>query len=174
MTSAQHEKQHFWVIVMAPYTRTHDSCHDCLTPVKRNQPLPTPRKETFHGIQPSSMERALLMPCLFVSLRQMLLARLIGRATTCNAGSRMRCAPCTRNTPHKPVAQHGDRPVRTSPLVPLAAGTGFLASMAVAQKSGTKMEPGKWKHGPKPAVCPSCLILSLTHIGPIHTPATDA
>ena len=24
--------------------------------------------------------------------------------------------------------------------------------------------PGKWKHGPKPAVCPSCLILSHTHL----------
>ena len=25
--------------------------------------------------------------------------------------------------------------------------------------------PGKWKHGPKPAVCPSCLILSHTQFG---------
>ena len=25
--------------------------------------------------------------------------------------------------------------------------------------------PGKWKHGPKPAVCPSCLTLSHTHNG---------
>ena len=40
--------------------------------------------------------------------------------------------------------------------------------MAVAQKTGTKMGwPGKWKHGPKPAVCPSWLILSHTHIS-IH------
>ena len=32
-------------------------------------------------------------------------------------------------------------------------------------KNQTKLEnPGKWKHGPKPAVCPSCLILSHTHI----------
>ena len=37
--------------------------------------------------------------------------------------------------------------------------------MAVAQKTGTKMGcPGKWKHGPKPAVCPSWLILSHSHI----------
>ena len=28
--------------------------------------------------------------------------------------------------------------------------------------------PGKWKHGPKPAVCPSCLILSHTHIHILH------
>ena len=33
------------------------------------------------------------------------------------------------------------------------------------QKTGAKMGcPGKWKHGPKPAVCPSCLILSHTHL----------
>ena len=32
--------------------------------------------------------------------------------------------------------------------------------MAVAHKTGTKINPGKWKHGPKPAVCPSCFILS--------------
>ena len=25
--------------------------------------------------------------------------------------------------------------------------------------------PGKWTHGPKPAVCPSCVILSHTHLG---------
>ena len=40
------------------------------------------------------------------------------------------------------------------------------AEMAVAQKTGTvpKWNPGKWKHGPKPAVCPSCLILSPSQI----------
>ena len=38
------------------------------------------------------------------------------------------------------------------------------AHMGVAQKTGTKKEPGKWKHGPKPAVCPSYLALSHTHI----------
>ena len=27
-----------------------------------------------------------------------------------------------------------------------------------------KWNSGKWKHGPKPAVCPSCLILSHSHI----------
>ena len=51
-------------------------------------------------------------------------------------------------------------------------GLGFLAEgrvsplhLAVAQKKrNSKMGcPGKWKHGPKPAVCPSCLILSQTH-----------
>ena len=37
--------------------------------------------------------------------------------------------------------------------------------MAVAQKTGTKIGcPGKWKHGPRPAVCPSCLISSHSHI----------
>ena len=37
--------------------------------------------------------------------------------------------------------------------------------LAVAQKTGTKMGcPGKWKHGPKPAVCPPCLILSHTQL----------
>ena len=35
--------------------------------------------------------------------------------------------------------------------------------LAVAQKTGIPNCPGKWKHGPKPAVCPSCLILSHTH-----------
>ena len=33
--------------------------------------------------------------------------------------------------------------------------------MAVAQKAGNKIKPGKWKHGPKPAY-PSCSILSHT------------
>ena len=33
--------------------------------------------------------------------------------------------------------------------------------LAVAQKTGAKMGcPGKWTHGPKPAVCPSSFILS--------------
>ena len=36
------------------------------------------------------------------------------------------------------------------------------------QKTGTKLEPDKWKHGPKPAVCPSCLISSHTHISNPH------
>ena len=37
--------------------------------------------------------------------------------------------------------------------------------MAVAPKTGIpKWNPGKWKHGPTPAVCPSCLILSHPHI----------
>ena len=37
----------------------------------------------------------------------------------------------------------------------------------MAQKTGIrKWNPGKWKHGPKPAVCPSCLILSHTHMKP--------
>ena len=37
--------------------------------------------------------------------------------------------------------------------------------MAVAQKNPLpKWNPGKWKHGPTPAVCPSCLILSHTQI----------
>ena len=45
-------------------------------------------------------------------------------------------------------------------------GYGRISDMAVAQKTGTKMGcPGKWKHGPKPAVCPSYLILSHTHMG---------
>ena len=41
-----------------------------------------------------------------------------------------------------------------------------ILNMAVAQKTGTKMGcPGKWKHGPKPAVCPSDrLILSHSHM----------
>ena len=28
-----------------------------------------------------------------------------------------------------------------------------------------KRNPGKWKHGPKPAVCPSCIILSHRRVG---------
>ena len=32
-----------------------------------------------------------------------------------------------------------------------------------------KWNPGKWKHGPKPAVCPSCLILSHTHLPAFET-----
>ena len=37
--------------------------------------------------------------------------------------------------------------------------------MGVAQKAGVpKSNPGKWKHGPKPAVCPSWLILSHAHM----------
>ena len=42
--------------------------------------------------------------------------------------------------------------------------------VAVAQKTrNSKMGcPGKWKHGPKPAVCPSCLILSHTHMSAIR------
>ena len=37
--------------------------------------------------------------------------------------------------------------------------------LAVAQKTDTKMGyPGKCKHRPKPAVCPSCLILSHTQL----------
>ena len=38
--------------------------------------------------------------------------------------------------------------------------------LAVAQKTGSKMAcPGKWKHGPQPAVCPSDrFILSHTHL----------
>ena len=35
-----------------------------------------------------------------------------------------------------------------------------IAHMDVAQKTGTKINPDKWKHGPKPAVCPSRLLLS--------------
>ena len=39
--------------------------------------------------------------------------------------------------------------------------------MAVAQKKQEvpKWNPGKWNHGPQPAVCPSCLILS-HHMSP--------
>ena len=37
--------------------------------------------------------------------------------------------------------------------------------LSVAQKRTVpKWNPGKWKHGPKPAVCPSCLILTATAI----------
>ena len=32
------------------------------------------------------------------------------------------------------------------------------------KKPVPKWNPGKWKHGPTPAVCPSCLILSHTHV----------
>ena len=36
--------------------------------------------------------------------------------------------------------------------------------LAVPQHTGIpQWKPGQWKHGPKPAVCPSCLILSHTH-----------
>ena len=36
----------------------------------------------------------------------------------------------------------------------------------MAQKTGIpKWNPGKWKHGPKPAVCPCLLILSHTSMG---------
>ena len=34
--------------------------------------------------------------------------------------------------------------------------------------------PGKWKHGPKPAVCPSCLILSHTQLMFSQTPNASA
>ena len=49
--------------------------------------------------------------------------------------------------------------------------------LAVAQKTGTKMGcPGKWKHGPKPADCPSCLILSHLYVcvqaQQLHPPVT--
>ena len=38
--------------------------------------------------------------------------------------------------------------------------------LAVAQKNATHngANPGKWKHGPKPAVCPSGLVLSHAHL----------
>ena len=40
-----------------------------------------------------------------------------------------------------------------------------MTQMGVAQKTGIpKWNPGKWTHGPKPAVCPSCLILSHSQI----------
>ena len=32
------------------------------------------------------------------------------------------------------------------------------------KKTVPKWNPGKWKHGPKPAVCPSCVFFSHTHI----------
>ena len=43
---------------------------------------------------------------------------------------------------------------------------GRFCHLAVAQKTSTTMAcPGKWKHGTKPAVCPSDrLILSHTHL----------
>ena len=41
---------------------------------------------------------------------------------------------------------------------------GIAIYLAVAQKTGIpKWNSGKWKHGPNPAVGPSCLILSQTH-----------
>ena len=40
-------------------------------------------------------------------------------------------------------------------------------NMAVARQT-SKWNPGKWKHGPKPAVCPSCLLLSHTHMSTAH------
>ena len=47
----------------------------------------------------------------------------------------------------------------------LSWGLGVGVYLAVAQKryQNPKWNPGKWKHGPKPAVCP-CLILSHTHM----------
>ena len=41
--------------------------------------------------------------------------------------------------------------------------------LGVAQKP-VKWNPGKWKHGPKPAVCPSCLILSHSQFCPGAAP----
>ena len=34
-------------------------------------------------------------------------------------------------------------------------------------KKRAKIKPGKWTHRPKPAVCPSCLILSHSHMNAI-------
>ena len=42
--------------------------------------------------------------------------------------------------------------------------TGIKKGIGCGSKSGYQMAcPGKWKHGPNPAVCPSCLTLSHTH-----------
>ena len=49
-------------------------------------------------------------------------------------------------------------------LMRTLASVTIIYDKAVAQKTGIpKWNPGKWKHGPTPAVCPSCLILSHTH-----------
>ena len=50
-------------------------------------------------------------------------------------------------------------------------GGALSSSMSGGRLSGwgsknrnSKKQTGKWKHGPRPAVCPSCLILSHTHL----------
>ena len=39
-----------------------------------------------------------------------------------------------------------------------------VASWLWLKQTVPKWNPATWKHGPKPAVCPSCLILSHTHL----------
>ena len=51
----------------------------------------------------------------------------------------------------QPVGLQFQRVSNASTLVGLKNTQPFRTQLAVAQKTGTRMEPGKWKHGPKPA-----------------------